>query len=226
MQRVSLAFSVNKMQWFVLKSVRIGKTVIFYYEEWIDIRVNVTPIVVLHNPYNVRMVLAPNDGIAIELLQALKLKGYGTGGGHPWPVVSGQDADVQSVRSIIRNEQAFTIFKDNRELALAAESVLAFYAIGNACLLFAMCPYLLLYARGQMGLHVAGQLLLLAALAPAMFWAARHGIDHTGPVWMACNALYLLLWVPVMHQRHWPGMCQSSPSTRYSPGLLACTVGW
>jgi hypothetical protein len=60
-QRVSLAFSVNKMQWFVLKSVRIGKTVIFYYEEWIDIRVNVTPIVVLHNPYNVRMVLAPND---------------------------------------------------------------------------------------------------------------------------------------------------------------------
>jgi hypothetical protein len=58
-----------------------------------------------------------------------------------------------------------------------------------------------------MGLHVAGQLLLLAALAPAMFWAARQGgIDHTGPVWMACNALYLLLWVPVMHHRHWPGM--------------------
>jgi putative multiple sugar transport system substrate-binding protein len=68
-------------------------------------------------------VLSPNDGIAIELLQALKLKGYGTGGGHPWPVVSGQDADVQSVRSIIRNEQAFTIFKDNRELALAAASM-------------------------------------------------------------------------------------------------------
>lgn len=95
----------------------------------------------------------------------------------------------------------------NRELALAAESVLAYYAIGNACLLFAMCPYLLLYARGQMGLHVAGQLLLLAALAPAMSWAAhRGGIDHTGPVWMACNALYLLLWVPVMHKRHWPDM--------------------
>jgi len=67
-------------------------------------------------------VLAPNDGIAIELLQALKLKGYGTEG-NPWPVVSGQDADVQSVRSIIRNEQAFTIFKDNRELALAAASM-------------------------------------------------------------------------------------------------------
>ena len=60
-QRVSLAFSVNKMQWFVLRSIRLGKNVIFYYEEWIDIRVNVTPIVVLHNPYNVKMVLAPNQ---------------------------------------------------------------------------------------------------------------------------------------------------------------------
>lgn len=61
-------------------------------------------------------VLSPNDGIAIELLAALKKAGYGAGG-FPLPVVSGQDADLQSVRSIIRQEQAFTIFKDTRELA-------------------------------------------------------------------------------------------------------------
>ncbi len=67
-------------------------------------------------------VLSPNDGIAIELIQALKLKGYGTES-NPWPVVSGQDADVHSVRSIIRKEQAFTIFKDTRELAAAAATM-------------------------------------------------------------------------------------------------------
>ncbi|WP_294768353.1 sugar-binding protein [uncultured Rhodoferax sp.] len=61
-------------------------------------------------------ILSPNDGIAIELLAALKKAGYGAGG-FPLPVVSGQDADLQSVRSIIRQEQAFTIFKDTRELA-------------------------------------------------------------------------------------------------------------
>ena len=54
-QRVSLAFSVNKMQWFVWKSIRIGKNVMWYQEEWVDIRLNITPIVVVHNPYNVRM---------------------------------------------------------------------------------------------------------------------------------------------------------------------------
>jgi len=58
-QRVSLAFSVNKMQWFVWKSVRIGKTLVWYQEEWVDIRLNITPIVVVHNPYNVRMTWTP-----------------------------------------------------------------------------------------------------------------------------------------------------------------------
>ena len=62
-QRVSLAFSVNKMQWFVWKSVRVGKTLVWYQEEWVDIRLNITPIVVVHNPYNVRMTWTPaNSG--------------------------------------------------------------------------------------------------------------------------------------------------------------------
>lgn len=61
-QRVTLAFSVNKMQWFVGPYLtRIKGKWYLVTEEHIDIRVNVTPIVVIHNPYNVRMVLAPND---------------------------------------------------------------------------------------------------------------------------------------------------------------------
>jgi putative multiple sugar transport system substrate-binding protein len=67
-------------------------------------------------------VLSPNDGISLELLAALRKGGYGPGG-LPFPVVGGQDADVQSVRSIIRQEQSFTIFKDTRELARVTASM-------------------------------------------------------------------------------------------------------
>ena len=42
--------------------------------------------------------------------------GY-TGGGKQLPVVTGQDAEVQSVKSILAGEQYSTIFKDTRELA-------------------------------------------------------------------------------------------------------------
>jgi putative multiple sugar transport system substrate-binding protein len=61
-------------------------------------------------------VLSPYDGLSIGILSALKSNGYGTAG-QPYPVVTGQDAEVASVKSIIAGEQYATIFKDTRELA-------------------------------------------------------------------------------------------------------------
>ncbi len=61
-------------------------------------------------------VLSPYDGISIGILSALKSSGYGTAG-QPWPIVTGQDAEVASVKSIINNEQFATIYKDTRQLA-------------------------------------------------------------------------------------------------------------
>jgi putative multiple sugar transport system substrate-binding protein len=61
-------------------------------------------------------VLSPYDGLSIGILSALKSNGYGTAA-QPYPVVTGQDAEVASVKSIIAGEQYSTIYKDTRELA-------------------------------------------------------------------------------------------------------------
>ncbi|GAB3443449.1 sugar ABC transporter substrate-binding protein [Actinophytocola sediminis] len=61
-------------------------------------------------------VLSPYDGLSIGILSALRSSGYGTGE-QPYPVVTGQDAEVASVKSIIADEQYSTIHKDTRELA-------------------------------------------------------------------------------------------------------------
>jgi putative multiple sugar transport system substrate-binding protein len=66
----------------------------------------------------VQGVLSPYDGLSIGILSALKSSGYGTAG-QPYPVVTGQDAEVASVKSIIAGEQFATIYKDTRELAKA-----------------------------------------------------------------------------------------------------------
>lgn len=63
-------------------------------------------------------VLSPYDGLSIGILSALKSNGYGTSG-QPTPVVTGQDAELASVKSIIAGEQYSTIFKDTRLLAEA-----------------------------------------------------------------------------------------------------------
>ncbi len=61
-------------------------------------------------------VLSPYDGLSIGILSSLKGVGYGTPK-LPMPVVTGQDAEVASVKSILRGEQRSTVFKDTRELA-------------------------------------------------------------------------------------------------------------
>jgi putative multiple sugar transport system substrate-binding protein len=61
-------------------------------------------------------VLSPYDGLSIGILSSLKGVGYGSGD-LKMPVVTGQDAEIPSVKSILAGEQYSTIFKDTRELA-------------------------------------------------------------------------------------------------------------
>jgi putative multiple sugar transport system substrate-binding protein len=68
---------------------------------------------------HVDAVLSPYDGLSIGIIAALKGVGYGSKES-PMPVISGQDAEVPSVKSIIAKEQYSTIFKDTRDLAKVA----------------------------------------------------------------------------------------------------------
>ena len=65
---------------------------------------------------HVNGVLSPYDGLSIGILSSLKGVGYGSGD-MKMPIVTGQDAELQSVKSILSGEQYSTIFKDTRELA-------------------------------------------------------------------------------------------------------------
>ncbi|MFJ8792848.1 multiple monosaccharide ABC transporter substrate-binding protein [Streptomyces sp. NPDC102462] len=67
-------------------------------------------------------VLSPYDGISIGIISALKSDGYGSSG-KPLPVITGQDAELASVKSIIAGEQTQTVYKDLRKLAKVAAAM-------------------------------------------------------------------------------------------------------
>ncbi|MFD5077700.1 multiple monosaccharide ABC transporter substrate-binding protein [Streptomyces sp. NPDC058371] len=67
-------------------------------------------------------VLSPYDGISIGILSALKSDDYGSKS-KPLPIVTGQDAEVASVKSIIAGEQTQTVYKDIRKLAEVATNM-------------------------------------------------------------------------------------------------------
>jgi len=68
-------------------------------------------------------VLAMNDQIANGVVSSLRGVGYGSDKS-AMPIVTGQDAEVSSVKSIIAGNQSSTIFKDTRALASAAAQMM------------------------------------------------------------------------------------------------------
>lgn len=64
-------------------------------------------------------VLTQNDALAIGAVSSLKGVGYGSAD-RPMPVITGQDAETASVKSIIAGDQTMTVFKNTNDLAKQA----------------------------------------------------------------------------------------------------------
>lgn len=64
-------------------------------------------------------VLSPYDGLSIGILSSLKAIGYGSDD-LPYPVITGQDCEIPSIKSIIAGEQTSSIFVDTRALGQVA----------------------------------------------------------------------------------------------------------
>ena len=62
------------------------------------------------------VVLSPNDSLAQGVVASLKAAGFGSAD-KPFPVLTGQDCDVASVKLLIEGSQSMSIFKDTRTLA-------------------------------------------------------------------------------------------------------------
>jgi O-antigen/teichoic acid export membrane protein len=85
--------------------------------------------------------------------------------------------------------------------------VLRLYAIGNGLLALGAFPFYLQYARGDLRYHLVGNLILVAALIPAIVLAAVYaGGIGAGWAWVGMNALYLLVWVAYVHAKLEPGL--------------------
>ena len=72
---------------------------------------------------DVHGVLSPYDGLSRGILAALKGSGYGSGG-KDLPVVTGQDAELESVKSVLADEQYSSVFKNTQDLAKATVAMI------------------------------------------------------------------------------------------------------
>ena len=79
----------------------------------------------------VQGVLSPYDGLSRGIITALQNAGYPATIADGFPIVTGQDAEIASVKLIADDVQFSTIFKDTRKLAAQAVTVTDTYLKGG-----------------------------------------------------------------------------------------------
>lgn len=105
------------------------------------------------------------------------------------------------------SEQVLWAWTGDPELARKATTVLTLYAIGNGILALSAFPYYLQYAKGDLKLHLIGNALFVVLLIPALIWATTaYGIVGAGWAWLIANAIYFMVWIPVVHRRFAHGL--------------------
>lgn len=86
-------------------------------------------------------------------------------------------------------------------------TVLTLYASGYGIMAVSAFPYYLQYAKGDLKLHLIGNVLFVLFLIPSIIWSTtKYGMEGAGWTWLLANTIYFLLWTPLVHHRFAPGI--------------------
>lgn len=86
-------------------------------KDWLPAEAEKEAVHILENYYkedSLDIACCANDTIAYGIIDALEENGYTQ---ENWPLVTGQDAEVEAVKNIINGKQSMTLYKDTRVLA-------------------------------------------------------------------------------------------------------------
>jgi O-antigen/teichoic acid export membrane protein len=123
-------------------------------------------------------------------------------------------------------EEIVWIWTGQREIASQAWPILTIYAVANGILAMSACAYFMQFGKGDLRLHVYGNVIFAVTLIPSMIWASvRFGPMGAGTAWLVSNALYFALWVPLVHRRFVPGLHRKWLLNDIAPVLVPVLMG-
>lgn len=83
-----------------------------------------------------------------------------------------------------------------------ASLAFCFYALGNGFLAMSAFPYYLQFAKGDLKMHMIGNIIFLIIFVPLLIYLTLMlSTVGAGIAWLISNVFYFFGWVPVVHRR-------------------------
>ena len=105
------------------------------------------------------------------------------------------------------SEQILFLWTKDRDVAAHSGEILKYYSFANGLLAIAVFPYYLQFAKGNLKLHMIGNISFSAILFPLIIYCVEHfGAVGAGYAWLVRNIVYFIFWIPLVHSRFAPNL--------------------
>ncbi|NRP53633.1 MULTISPECIES: lipopolysaccharide biosynthesis protein [unclassified Marinobacterium] len=99
-------------------------------------------------------------------------------------------------------DELLWVWTGNPDVVANSADILRIYGLGNGVLVVAAFPYYMQFAKGDVKMHLYGNMLFLAVLLPLVIWATKeYGAMGAAWVWFVSNFVLFLFWLPWVHMR-------------------------
>lgn len=116
-------------------------------------------------------------------------------------------AGAASISLVFFAEPLVWAWTGDKNLAYQTAPILRLYALGNGILAVSAFPYYLQYAKGDLRLHLVGNIGFIILLVPTIIWAtSKYGSIGAGYVWLIMNIVTFFAWLPFVHHKFAPGL--------------------
>ena len=107
---------------------------------------------------------------------------------------------------VFNGEELLYLWTHDLIAAKKASEIMKWYVLGNAMVSMGAFAYYLQYARGDLKLHVKGNIIYASVLIPLqVYMASNFGPIYTGIVWFIVNLLIVVVWLGVIHKKFLKG---------------------
>ncbi|MEZ8375757.1 lipopolysaccharide biosynthesis protein [Vibrio cyclitrophicus] len=106
----------------------------------------------------------------------------------------------------VYSKELVYIWSGDLETTRSVSGIVTWYSLGNLFLSLSAFAYYIQYVKGNIRLHIIGNIIYLLILVPGVYYFANHdGALGVAKFWLYHNFAYFIVWTAIVHKQFLAG---------------------